>query len=206
MADSSLATPGVAPPGLVVTGTDDSRAQDGPSTDAVLVQASRRDPAAFAALYRRYVTPIYRYLYSRVGQAAVAEDLTAQVFVAALEGLAGYRERGHFAAWLFTIARRKAADHFRRQRPHLPLDEALDSPAKAESPLAGLVRQEALQRLATLVADLDEDQQELLRLRFAGGLSYGQIGAVVGRSEAAVKMAVHRLLRRLEAGWEERDD
>jgi RNA polymerase sigma-70 factor (ECF subfamily) len=201
MVDSSLVQPGV-----VATRPDDDRSQDSPGADAALVRAARRDPAAFASLYRRYVTPIYRYLYSRVGQATAAEDLTAQVFVEALEGLAGYHERGHFAAWLFTIARRKAADHFRRRRPHLPLNEALDSPAGAESPLTGLVRQEALQRLAVLVAGLNEDQQELLRLRFAGGLTYGQIGVVVGRSEAAVKMAVHRLLRRLEARWEERDE
>jgi RNA polymerase sigma factor (sigma-70 family) len=196
----------MANPALVQPGRVAARAQDSPDQDAALARVARRDPAAFAALYRRYVTPIYRYLYSRVGEAAAAEDLTAQVFIEALEGLAGYREQGHFAAWLFTIARRRAADYYRRRRPHLPLDEALDSPAGAESPLAGMVRREALQRLAALVARLDDDQQELLRLRFAGGLTYGQIGTVVGRSEAAVKMAVHRLLHRLEAGWEERDE
>jgi RNA polymerase sigma factor (sigma-70 family) len=196
-----MANPSLVQPSLVAT-----RAQGSPSQDAALVKASRRDPAAFATLYRRYVTPIYRYLYSRVGEAAMAEDLTTQVFIEALEGLANYREQGHFAAWLFTIARRRVADHYRRQRSHLPLDEALDSPAGGESPLVRLVRQESLQRLASLVAELDEDQQELLRLRFAGGLTYGQIGAVVGRSEAAVKMAVHRLLRHLEAGWEESDE
>jgi RNA polymerase sigma-70 factor (ECF subfamily) len=191
----------MANPSLVAT-----RAQGSPSQDAALVKASRSDPAAFADLYRRYVTSIYRYLYSRVGEAAAAEDLTTQVFIEALEGLAGYREQGNFAAWLFTIARHKVTDHYRHQRPHMPLHEALDSPAEEESPLAHLVRQEALQRLVGLVAKLDEDQQELIRLRFAGGLTYGQIGAVVGRSEAAVKMAVHRLLRRLEAGWEESND
>ena len=177
-----------------------------PGADAALVEASRRDPAAFAALYRRYVTSIYRYVYSRVGGRSAAEDLTSQVFIEALEGLGRYREQGNFAAWLFTIARRRVADHFRRRRPDLLLDEELDGTAGAESLLAGMVREEALQRLAALVSDLGEHQQELLRLRFAGGLTYGQIGAVVGRSEAAVKMAMHRLLRRLEARWEERDE
>jgi len=66
--------------------------------DASLVKAARRDPAAFAALYWRYVTPVYRYLYSRVSHAADAEDLTAQVFTEALEGLSRYREWGSFAA------------------------------------------------------------------------------------------------------------
>lgn len=182
------------------------RAPASAEEDASLVKAARRDPAAFAALYRRYVTPIYRYLYSRVGNGADAEDLTAQVFTEALEGLPRYRERGNFAAWLFTIARHKATDHHRQQRSHLSLNEALDSPVEGADPLAHVVQEEALQRLATLVVQLDEEQQELLRLRFAGGLTYGEMGTLVGRSEAAIKMAVHRLLRRLEAAWEESDE
>lgn len=174
--------------------------------DAHLVRAARRDLAAFGTLYRRHVAPIYRYLYSRAGNAADAQDLTAQVFVEALQGLDRYRERGSFRAWLFTIAYYKAADHHRRQRPELPLDEARDTAAGGEGALARLVREEALQRLAGLVEKLDDDKQEMLRLRFAGGLTYREIGRVVGRSEAAVKMAVHRLLRHLEAEWEEDDE
>jgi len=141
-----------------------------------------------------------------VGNGADAEDLTAQVFTEALEGLHRYREQGNFAAWLFTIARHKVADHYRRQRANLPLNEALDSPAEGDDPLTHVVQEESLRRLAVLVARLDEEQQELLRLRFTGGLTHGEIGAIVGRSEAAVKMAVHRLLRRLEAAWEESDE
>jgi len=174
--------------------------------DAMLVKAAQRDPSAFGALYRRYVTPVYRYLYSRVGDAADAEDLTAQVFTEALEGLHRYRERGSFAAWLFAVARHKATDHHRRRRPHLPLNEALDRPVEGQDPLARVVQNEALRRLAALVAQLDEERQELLRLRFAGGLTYGEVGALTGRSEAAVKMAIHRLLRRLEAEWEENNE
>jgi len=174
--------------------------------DSVLAQAARRDPAAFAALYRRYVTPIYRYLCSRVGSAADAEDLTAQVFTDALYGLEGYHERGSFAAWLFTIARHKAADHYRTQRLHLPLSELQDGPAGDESPLARLIESEELRHLAVLVEELEEGQQELLRLRFAAGLCYGEMAKVLGRSQAGVKMAVHRLLRRLRARWEAVDE
>jgi DNA-directed RNA polymerase specialized sigma24 family protein len=93
-----------------------------------------------------------------VGHAAGAEDLTAQALTEALEGLSRYRERGSFAAWLFAIAWRKAADHHRRRRPHLSLDEALDRPAESKDPLAGVLQHEALRRPATLVAGLDQEQ------------------------------------------------
>jgi RNA polymerase sigma-70 factor (ECF subfamily) len=62
------------------------------------------------------------------------EDLTAQVFLEALQGLPRYRHRGHFAAWLFTIARRRAVDHYRRQVVLLPWDDAL-IPAGEDDPL-----------------------------------------------------------------------
>ncbi len=170
--------------------------------DASLARAARRDREAFAALYRRHVRRIYRYIYSRVGRRADAEDLTALVFTEALEGLDGYREQGTFSAWLFTIAHRRLVDHYRRDRPTWPLDEASEIVQDQPNPLTELVQNERLAHLAGLVNALDEKQQELLRLRFAGELTYREIGQIVGRSEGAVKMAIHRLLRRLEEKWE----
>ncbi|GAB4580098.1 MAG: hypothetical protein Fur0022_28370 [Anaerolineales bacterium] len=84
--------------------------------EVLLVDAARQNPEAFDALYCRYLTPVYRYLYSRVQNRADAEDLTTQVFIEALEGLARYRDRGTFPAWLFTIARRRAIEYHRRKR------------------------------------------------------------------------------------------
>jgi RNA polymerase sigma-70 factor (ECF subfamily) len=171
--------------------------------EAALVEAARSDPAAFSTLYRRYVTPVYRYLYKWAGSPAEAEDLTSQVFMDALEELARYREQGNFAAWLFTIARRKAIAAYRRQRPTLPLDEAEGVPGPAEDPLERVVRDEQMERMAALFAGLGEEQRELLHLRFSAGLGYAEIGALLGRSQAAIKMALYRLLRQMNAKWEE---
>lgn len=171
--------------------------------DTSLVTTAKQEPAAFATLYRQYVGPIYRYLYNRVGTVVDAEELTSQVFMAALEGLPRYRERGNFAGWLFTIARNKVTDHYRQRRHHLPLNEALDG--GVAEPLAQVIHDEELKRLATLLTKLDEDKKEMLRLRFAADLTYREIGLVVSRSEAAVKMAIRRVLRRLEAEWEVND-
>lgn len=181
-----------------------------PDDETALIATARHDVAAFALLYRRYVTPIYRYLFSRTGNEADAQDLTAQVFLEALEGLPRYRDRGNFAAWLFTIARRRAIDQYRRRAP-LPLDDASDfgdAPdlGDCSDPLSRVIQHETLDRLKDLIVQLDDDQRDLLRLRFAAGLTFGQIGIILGRSEAAVKMAVHRLLDQLRAKWGAQDE
>lgn len=163
--------------------------------------ARQASQATFTRLYRRHVTPIYSYLYSRVGNRADAEDLTEQVFTEALEGLERYEEQGKAAAWLFTIAHRRLVDHYRSRCEELPFDEALDSPLDSLGPEAEVMRRERLAALARLVAGLDEEERELLQLRFVADLTYGEIGEVLGRSEGAVKIAIYRLLDRLRARW-----
>lgn len=171
--------------------------------DAAQVKAAGNDPAAFIKLYRRYVTPVYRYLYKWVGSSSEAEDLTSQVFTEVLEGLVHYREQGNFAAWLFTIARRKAIAAYRCQRPDMPLEKAEEISGSDEDPLEHLVQGEQRDRMAMLFAGLDEDQRELLRLRFAASLGYAEIGSLLGRTEAAVKMAIYRLVHQMYEKWEE---
>ncbi len=161
-----------------------------------------RSPAAFAELYRQYLNLVYRYLYLKVGNTAEAEDLTSQVFLAALEGLPRYRHQGHFAAWLFSLARRKAADYY-RGAPLTELDHGEREPAAPEADLLGrVIQQEELQALSRLISALSEDERELLRLRFAARLSFEEMAAVLERKTSAVKMALYRLLERLETQLE----
>lgn len=168
--------------------------------DATLIEHARQNPDAFGVLYRRYLPPMYRYLIRRLGNSHDAEDLTAQVFTEALEGLVAHRyhEGGFFTAWLFTIARRRTVD-FYRQRPVEQLD---DPPSPEPSLVAAIEKGEDLKRLEHLLAQLDEDRQELLRMRFSADLSFAEIGQIEGRSEAAVKMAIYRTLEHLREQWE----
>lgn len=163
-----------------------------------LIKKSREDPAQFADLYRRYVDPIYYYLLARVGNVRDAEDLTAEVFLQALEGLENYRHRGHFAAWLFTIARRRAADYHRGQPRVLNVSTLQNVSGQKSEPLQDMIHQQELKDLEKVVEDLPEEKQELLRLRCAAGLTFHEMAAVLDRSESAVKMAYYRLLDRLE--------
>ncbi len=169
-----------------------------PMNEASLIERARREPAAFAELYRCYLNPVYRYLYTKTSNPADAEDLTSQTFLAALEGLPRYRHQGHFSAWLFAIARRKAADFYRTRPAQASLDTAENLPNGAEDPLGTLIQAEDLQALAKQVRRLPEDDQELLRLRFAARLDFNEIATLLNRKPSAVKMALYRLIERLE--------
>ena len=163
-----------------------------------LVNAARKDPAAFGTLYDRYVQPIYRYVYSRVGGAHEAEDITSQTFMAAYEALERYRERGQFSAWLFRIARSKLNDHFRRSRREVGL-EAVGEILEREDALGTLIRAEELSRIRSIISHLDDEEQELIRLRYVADLSFAEIADLLGRREDAVKKSVYRLLARLKS-------
>ena len=164
--------------------------------DTNLVSSAQRNPAEFAALYDRYFRQVYHYLYSRVGSAAEAEDLTAQTFLAALEALPRYRHRGHFAAWLFTIARNKVRDFYRSGATIIPLDE--NHPDKAGDPLSQVIQTDQVEQLTNLIRKLDADEQELIRLRYVADLSFAVIGVCLGRKEDTVKKTFYRLLARLQ--------
>jgi len=163
-----------------------------------LIDAAREDPAAFGQLYERYVHPIYRYVYSRVESKHEAEDITSQTFMAAYEALERYRERGQFSAWLFRIARSKLNDHFRRSRREVGLEVAGEV-LEREDALGTLIRAEELTRIRSVISHLDEDEQELIRLRYVADLSFAEIADLLGRREDAVKKSVYRLLARLKS-------
>ncbi len=169
--------------------------------EAWLVAEARDDRRAFGRLYALHVQPLFRYLYSRIGGVPEAEDVTAQTFLAALEAFGHYRHDGHFAAWLFGIARKKAADYFRRQRRQAPLAEA-ERVTTGSDLLQGAIQSERSVALARLIAALPEADRELIRLRFVAELNFSEIGRLLGRSEEAAKKALYRLLARLQSQLE----
>jgi len=165
---------------------------------STLAVEAKTDPVAFSRLYDHYVQPVYRYIYSRVGSTHEAEDITSQTFMTAYESLGRYRERGQFSAWLFRIARSKMNDHFRRSRREVGL-EAAGEILEREDALGVLIRAEELSRIRSLISHLNEEEQELIRLRYVADLSFAEIADLLGRREDAVKKSVYRLLARLKS-------
>ena len=166
-----------------------------------LIAAAQDNPAAFGRLYDRYVQPIYRYLYSRLGESHAAEDVTSQTFIAAYESLPKYHERGQFSAWLFRIAQSKMNDHFRRNRREVSLD-AVGKLFEREDALGTLIRAEELSEVHFLIKKLNPEEQDLLRLRYVAELSFAEIAELLGKREDTVKRSVYRLLARLKGQME----
>jgi RNA polymerase sigma-70 factor (ECF subfamily) len=166
-----------------------------------MVAAAKQDPAAFGKLYERYVQSIYRYIFSRVGSTREAEDITSLTFMTAYESLARYRERGLFSAWLFRIARSKMNDHFRRHKPEVEL-EAAGRILEREDALGTLIRAEELSQIRSIISCLEDEEQDLIRLRYVADLSFAEIADLLGKREDAVKKSVYRLLARLKSQME----
>jgi len=171
------------------------------ATEAGLITQARRDPETFGQLYALYVQRVFAYLYSRIGNGPAAEDVTAQTFLAALEGFARYRHDGHFAAWLFTIARHKAMDHFRQQHNQVSLEDAHTVAAETDL-LQQVIQSERISALATQIAALPDEDRDLIRLRYVAELTYHDIARLLGRKEDAVKKSLYRLLDRLSSQLE----
>lgn len=165
--------------------------------------AQKGDENAFANLYRQYNQRIYRYVFSRVGDQVSAEELTSQTFLAALEGLASYRNNGKFSSWVFSIARNKIVDFYRSQkRMGISIDEQFIAVMVNPQIMDRIEAKERAEILAGLIRKLPKDRKELLRLRFVVGLKYKEIAEITGRRTTAVKKAIYRLLDDLRQSLE----
>lgn len=176
--------------------------------EGALVERARTDSDAFAALYDRYVERIYRYMFRRLGRHEDAEDLTAQTFRRALEGLPQYEWRGlPFGAWLFRIAHNLVVDRRRSGEVPLSLDVLTQGGFEVAeratcTPDACLLQQDESDAAWAAVAMLPALQRRAVTLRFGRDLSHAEVGVIIGRSEAATKQLIFRAMQTLRRAVE----
>jgi RNA polymerase sigma-70 factor (ECF subfamily) len=168
--------------------------------DRPAVEAAKREPGAFAQLYRKYVAQIYSLALYETRDPHAAEDITETVFLRALSALPRFRERGEgddstFRVWLYAIARNVIANERRRRRRHPEdaIDAALELSA-ADDPAATAIDRVEARRVWQAMRELSPERRQALELRFVHELSAREIGLVMGRSEAAVRVLIHRAL------------
>ncbi len=152
---------------------------------------------AFGHLYQRYLDPIYRYVYLRIGDASDAEDITEQVFLKAWEALPGYRPNGNpFVCWLYRIAHNVVVD-FHRRHKHETHSEPLDQEEQIDPQpcvLRQVIASEEVAQLAKAISRLPEEQQQVIVLRFVEGMNHSHIARIMEKSEGACRMIQNRAL------------
>ena len=199
--------PGAAPTPAPPAADDLNGAPDAPEVDESHVEtwklvraAQAGDGEAFGQLYDRYVDTVFRFVYFRVNDRALAEDFTSETFLRALRriGTISYQGRD-IGAWFITIARNIVLDHLKSARHRLELTtadtlEGKDHVESTEAAVLGLLQSE---RLMQAVKQLGDEQRECVMLRFLSGLSVSETAEVMGKNDGAIKALQHRAVRKL---------
>jgi len=164
----------------------------------------------FEEVYDAFVVPIYRFVYARVGNRPDAEDLTAQVFMRAVEQLDTSREDGQIASWLYRVSQNAIADYWRAfyRLPIVGNDQLGEAwePADVPNPLDGASRDRTVgeaagedrtrMRVERLLSRLPENYRRVLELRFLQRLSVAETADKMGITRGNAKVLQYRALRK----------
>lgn len=165
-----------------------------------IASAAAFDQAELAEIYDAFYERIYTYIYHRLGDPNLAEDMAGEVFLRMLESVRGDRAwRNSLTGWLYRIAHNLVIDHYRRRgrRDEMGLDERLVSDDRTGAPKASLEHLMTHQQLRAALFHLTDEQQEVVILKFSEDLSNNEIADVMGKTEGAVKALQHRALTTL---------
>ncbi len=170
-----------------------------PAEECQLLSQAREDAGAFQVLYEHYLPRVFAYVGYRVGGLPDTEDVVSSIFTKVVAGLGRFEPRGEgsFAAWLFRIAHDEVVDYYRERRREpasVPLDELPDLATSALLPFDVAEQKEKLAHLRRLIAQLSPRRQEIVTLKFSGGLRNCEIAQVLGIDERTVASHLCRAL------------
>ena len=164
-------------------------------------RAQAGDAEAFGSLYDRYVDVVYRYVYYRVGNQSLTEDMVSETFLRALRRISSFTWQGRdFGAWLVTIARNLIADHYKSSRYKLEVQTAdmLDADRATDGPENEVLDSITNLTLLEAVKMLGAEQQECIVLRFLQGFSVTETALAMGKNEGAIKALQYRAVQSLK--------
>jgi RNA polymerase sigma-70 factor (ECF subfamily) len=163
-------------------------------------RAKQNDSEALAQIYDLFVEKVYRYIYYKVGDQTEAEDLTEEVFLKVLENIERFEERGiPFSSWLFAIARNLVINYYKlhSRRAVIPLHQLKEKISNERRPDEVFFKNFSAEELRLAIAQLTEEQQQVIILKFFSDLKNREIADVLNKSEGAVKALQHRALASL---------
>lgn len=148
----------------------------------------------FEEIYRRYFGDVYRYLLRLSGSETVAEDVTSETFLRAMQALPRFRGDCQFSTWLYRLAANAATDTARRQKRHADTQDIDDTalPDGEDTPHQAAEKREAVANVRRALAKLKPEYRTVLLLRFMEDLSYEEIGHALGLPPGTVKSRINR--------------
>jgi RNA polymerase sigma-70 factor, ECF subfamily len=180
-----------------------------PDRERDLVAQVSRNPEAFRPLYQHYYPRVFAYVAYRVGGKQEAEDLTATIFIKVIESIDRfeYRVQGAFATWLFRIAHNEVQQFYRTlyRRDIVPLDDLPDIESADLLPDEAFARKEQFARLREALSSLSPRRQEIITLRFFGGLRNNEIAAVLALDERTIASHLYRGLEDLKQFYQQEE-
>ncbi|MBP9822075.1 MAG: sigma-70 family RNA polymerase sigma factor [Candidatus Pacebacteria bacterium] len=155
------------------------------------------DSASAGKIFDHFSKPIYAFFMARVRHKEVAQDLTQEVFLKVVKSIEQFnRGTGNFTAWIWQIARNSAIDYFRLKKPSyladLPEEGGNIAEDKASSDGTAKIRE-----IMEIVEKFSQEEQELFEHHFVADMSYADLAKVTGKSESSLRVAIHRLRKRL---------
>ena len=182
-----------------------------------MAQALAGSQSAFEQIVRRYQRPVISLIARMTGDRSLAEDLAQETFVKAFRSLAAFDTTRRLSSWLFRIAHNTAIDAIRRAHPQQALTHGVldsgdatsaDAPDEPSTPPAPdpVERRELGQALEAALDELRPDQRAAIVMRYENGLSFDEIGTVLGVPEVTARSHVHRARKELArlltaSGW-----
>ncbi len=177
--------------------------------ERTLILQIPRNPEAFRRMYQHYFPRVFAYVAYRVGGKQEAEDVTAIIFMKVIDSIARFEFRGDdaFATWLFRIAHNEVQQFYRtlRRREIIPLDDLPEIESAEPLPDEAFARKERFARLRYALTRLSPRRQEIITLRYLGGLRNREIAAVLGLDERTIASHLSRGLEDLKKSYQQEE-
>lgn len=167
-------------------------------TEHQQVERAQADPQAFKPLYEKYYEPILRFVYQRCSDKETAYDITAHVFLKAMQNLKNYTYKGlPFSSWLYRIARNEVIDHH-RQKPHeraVSLDRSGLGNILQDTESAD--KEEYIQLILKELKGLSEDEMQMIEMKYFEKRQFKEIAEILDITETNAKVRAHRIIEKL---------
>lgn len=165
---------------------------------AMAVRLKQGDETAGNEIFAYFSPLLYRFFLIRTAHRTLAEDLTQDVFIKIITKIDTFDDtKGNFPGWIWQIARNTLIDHF-RDKKDIPFTDAGEGIEEIAVASVDLDQQMRVQTVMTAVRQLSEEEQELFSLRYVSDASYKDMSALLGRSESALRTALHRLNKKVK--------